>query len=89
MEKIKLRPKQLSLLQSSQAKKAELNKQIQDLTASENIIVELVLEEAGVKDQVTQLKLEGDELQYEIVKQTPKPKGKGTKKTAMQVVEEE
>ena len=80
--KIKLKPKQLAMLQETQNQKTQISKVFQELSNKEAMILELVFEENGITDKVSSVKLlEGGEIEYEI--ELPKAPVKKQKKKAV------
>lgn len=57
-QKIKLKTKQLEVLTQIQTKKTQLNSMFQDLNTQEGVILELIIEDAGITKKVTSAKLE-------------------------------
>lgn len=68
-QKIKLKPKQLASLTQIQQKKAQLQSMFQDLNTQETVILELVLEGAGVDGDISDVKLEQDSLVFQVKNQ--------------------
>lgn len=66
MNKLKLKPKQLAVLQDVTQQKAQLSKAFQELNQKETLILELIFEENGVQGTITSVKLEQDNLLYEL-----------------------
>jgi len=77
--KIKLREKQLVALTNISNQKAQINKLMADLNQSESLILELLLEEAGITNQVNNIKLDNGFITFDEIVAEQKPKGK-TKK---------
>lgn len=78
MNKIKLKPKQLAVLQQIQAEKAQISKMFQSLNEKETLVLELVFEENGVTTtEIKDVKLEQDTLTFDyVVAVEPKEKKK-------------
>ncbi len=86
--KIKLREKQQIALTNIANQKAQINKLMADLNQSESLILELLLEEAGITNQVNNIKLDGGYITFEEVAPTPKAKGRTKKlETTLKKVE--
>lgn len=77
--KIKLREKQLIALTNIANQKAQINKLMADLNQSESLILELLLEEAGITNQVNNIKLDGGFITFEEVPAATKAKAKKAK----------
>lgn len=66
MLQIKLRPKQLTVLSQIQEQKKQLNGLFQELNNKEVMLLELVFEENNINTPVASVKLNGDNLEYEL-----------------------
>lgn len=78
-QRIKLRPKQLAILQEIAARRQQLNAIHNDISNQEAVIVDLVLEENGIKEPGT-VNIEGDTLVYTEKAKAATNKGKGKTK---------
>lgn len=66
MSKIKLKTRQLAVLQQIVNERVQLNKVIEGLNQKEGMVLELIFEENSITGTVTSVKLEGDNLSYEL-----------------------
>jgi len=91
MEKrIKLRPKQLAVINEIQQQKQQLTKMFQDLNEKENLLITFVFESVDeLVEQASEIKLDGEYIVFkqlvnqqepELVKEKPAKSGKKAKK---------
>jgi hypothetical protein len=73
MTTIKLRPKQLNAINNVQAQKQQLNALLQEANHKEVQLLELFLEEKAIQGEISNIKLEGDSLSFDV---SEKPAGK-------------
>lgn len=72
---IKLQPKQLALLNEIQKKKQELSAAFAELNSKESLILELILEVAGISSSdVTEVTLNQDSISYKLKEKKSKDK---------------